>query len=76
MGSFSIFHWVILLAMAAGTLFVFFIVIKAFRSGSMPPAARPTPANARLDELADLRAKRFISEAEFERKRAEILRDL
>ena len=45
-------------------------------SGASRPSGRPSNAQARLDELKELRASNSITNAEYQKKRAEILRDL
>lgn len=74
MGSFSMFHSMIVLAMLAGIgLLIRKLVSKTKPDGT--PAGRNAPTEQRLAELAGLRANNLISKEEFERKRAEIIRD-
>ena len=74
MGSFSGFHFMLVLAMLAGiALLVHKLMTKAKPSGT--PARRNASTEQRLAELAGLRAKNLISNEEFERKRAEIISD-
>lgn len=71
MGGFSIWHWLFVLAFLAGTLAlcIWLIFRFAVRRSS------PTPA-ARLQELAALKEQGLVSDAEYERKRRELLQQL
>jgi hypothetical protein len=85
MGSFSIWHWIILLffvAVPACIGLVVWLILRAVKkpapvpeSVSPPafPAATDSSAEARLLELASLRSKGLITDAEFEQGRAAIL---
>lgn len=86
MGSFSLWHWLIVLFMLAIPLGVVFFIVwlvnrtsKSSRSAAGAYGAplvelpRTGTSEARLLELSDLRVKGLVTEAEYERKRAEIL---
>lgn len=86
MGSFSIWHWIILLLVLGipATLVGLLVWLAARGSGKSARAAMPVPSRppplpstgARLQELATLKSQGLISEAEYEQKRAALLDDL
>lgn len=86
MGNFSIWHWIILLLVVGiPTILVGLVIWLATRASgnsvraAMPVPSRPPPlpsTGARLQELATLQSQGLISEAEYEQKRAALLRDL
>lgn len=86
MGSFSIWHWVIVLVVLCiplGIGLVIWLIVRAARrpvsptSSAVPFSAAPQPsAEARLQELASLRAKGLITESEHEEQRSEVLRSV
>lgn len=79
MGSFSIWHWLIIF-FVIGIPFavlgvVVWLIIRATRKAALPArriASALTP-EARLEELFSLRSKGLISLAEYEQQRAVIL---
>jgi len=86
MGSFSIFHWMIVLCVfAIPAAIVGLIFWLASRSNKRPPAATPRtmpPAmpsspdssiESRLQALTDLKSKGLITEAEYDQQRAFII---
>ncbi len=71
MGGFSIWLWLIALAVIAGIpVLVAWLVFRASRRG-----AKGSPAT-RLIELAHLKEKGLITEKEYERKRADLAQRL
>jgi len=83
MGSFSIWHGIIMLAIPAGIGLVIWLIVRAVRkpavpAGPIPASGSPTQssAEARLRELASLRSKDLITESEYEEQRSEVLRSL
>ena len=85
MGSFSIFHWlVVLIVVLVPVALVALILLFARRSsraggstgqGLIGQTGKP-PAEARLQALADLKAKGLISDEEHAAQRAAILREI
>ncbi|MBB5207687.1 SHOCT domain-containing protein [Chiayiivirga flava] len=73
MGSFSIVHWGIVLAIP---VIVIVIIAKLATSASRRNSADARPVASRLAELDDLRARGVIDAAEADAQRARILRDL
>jgi hypothetical protein len=83
MGSFSIWHWLIVLVLLGGLMVVvigaIWAIARRFGGAPAPTAAHapaPRPAPARLAELAELKAQGLISEAEYAEKRREIVKGL
>ncbi|WP_084590702.1 SHOCT domain-containing protein [Arenimonas metalli] len=88
MGSFSIWHWIILLVILSIPVFiglVIWLVIRATRkpaagsvSTTLPAisSVEHSPTEARLLELRSLRSKGLITDAEFEQQRSAILRSV
>lgn len=83
MGGFSIWHWIILLAVIAiPVVTVFLIVVLVNRSNKPPaiPGAPPPPIGqsieARLRDLDALRARGVVTDAEYAERRAAILGSL
>lgn len=86
MGSFGIWHWIvvlIILSIPVGIGFIIWLVVRAASKPAAPsrPAAPVSTdsqplAEARLKELASLRSKDLITDSEYERHRAEILRSV
>ncbi|RPD83470.1 SHOCT domain-containing protein [Luteimonas sp. 100069] len=85
MGSFSLWHGIIVLIMLAipvGIGLVIWLIVRAVRKPAVPagpiPASGPpqSSAEARLRELASLRSKDLITESEYEEQRAEVLRSI
>lgn len=86
MGSFGIWHWIILLIILfipVGIGLIIWLIVRAVRkpdapSGSMVPASTsPLPgAEARLQELASLRSKDLITESEYEQQRSSVIRNV
>lgn len=79
MGGLSIWHWIVLLVFIVLPAVVLFAIISAVRRNSRDRAAAAAAARtpeARLGQLDALRAKGAISDAELERQRAAILRDI
>lgn len=75
MGAFSIFHWLIVLVFFIGIpVLVVMLILKSTRGRTR--AQHRLPGSDRLRELADLRDRNLISEEEFQRKRAELIRQL
>jgi hypothetical protein len=79
MGSFSIWHWLIIL-FVIGIPFsilgaIVWLIIRATRKSALPAAriASALTPEARLEELFQLRSKGLISLAEYEQQRAAVL---
>jgi hypothetical protein len=86
MGSFSIWHWIVVLLLVGIPLLVLVLIIqliaRALRHQRSPDYHAPMPhtplptslqAESRLQALTELRSKGLITDVEFERKRTEIL---
>jgi cytoskeletal protein RodZ len=84
MGSFSIWHWIIVLVFLSLPLvigLVVWLIIRAVRKNApAPPSSVPSGSNtsrgsteSRLQQLADLKAKGLITQAEYERQRSAII---
>lgn len=88
MGAFSIWHWIIVLIILSVPAFVglvIWLVVRAVARSSAsasasapasqvaPVSSRP-PAEARLQELASLRSKGLLTDEEYERQRAVVIR--
>ncbi len=78
MGGFSIFHWLIVLAIVGGP--VWLIVTISRRKAPSSPSAQsslsgslPASADSRLKNLGELRAKGLIDENEYQKQRASII---
>lgn len=83
MGGFSIWHFVILLVVLAVPVVVFAAVWLAMRRNRRTQAAQHAAAppqapsvEARLRALEALRAQGLVDQAEYERRRQQILADL
>lgn len=82
MGGFSIWHFVILLVVLAVPVLVFAAVWLAMRRNQRAQAARhvatspPPSVEERLRALEALRAQGLVDQAEYERRRQQILADL
>ncbi len=88
MGSFSIWHWIIVLIVLAIPVGIGLAIWLAIRSTKKPAAAsKPTvpqtvkksqhsSAEARLQELALLRSKGLITYSEHEQQRSTVLRSV
>ena len=88
MGSFSIWHWIILLGMLAIPVcigLVIWLVVRATRKPTAlskptgPPAAQSSQASsaeARLRELDSLRSNGLITDLEYEQRRSTIVSSL
>jgi hypothetical protein len=88
MGSFSIWHWIIVLVILAIPVFIgltIWLIVRASKRppavarSTVPPAIEGSPrssAEARLQELASLRSKELITDAEYEQQRSAILREV
>lgn len=86
MGSFSIWHWIIVLIVLSipiGIGLVIWLIVRATKKTavpSIPPAHVSTSpqssAEARLQELASLRSKDLITDSEYEEKRSAVLRSV
>ena len=88
MGSFSIWHWIIvlfILAIPVAIGLIIWLIARVSKKPSAatrstaPPAIADSPhssAEARLQELASLRAKGLITDSEHEQQRSAILRDV
>ncbi|OOX16360.1 hypothetical protein Xazr_14410 [Xanthomonas campestris pv. azadirachtae] len=86
MGSFSIWHWIIVLivlSIPVGIGLVIWLIVRAARKpavssrSTIPVSASPQPsAEARLQELASLRSKDLITESEYEQQRSAVLRSV
>lgn len=86
MGAFSIWHWIIVLIVLSVPAFlglaIWFVVRAVARSSASasvpvpqvaPVSLRP-PTEARLRELASLRSKGLLTDEEYERQRAVVIR--
>jgi hypothetical protein len=83
MGSFSIWHWIIvliILSIPVGTGLVIWLIVRVARKtaapsrSTVPVSASPRlSAEARLQELASLRSKDLITDAEYEQQRSAAL---
>ena len=86
MGSFSLWHWIIVLFILAIPIvigLIIWLVVRAARrtaatSTVAPPssAIHRSSAESRLHELADLKAKGLVTDTEYEEQRATILQDV
>lgn len=82
MGSFSVWHWIIVLFLAgipvAVVGLIVWLVVRASRRPVAPasplPASNRPSVESRLQELNALKDKALITEAEYEQQRASILR--
>lgn len=86
MGSFSIWHWIIVLiifSIPVGIGLVIWLIVRAARKpaapsrSTVPASASLQPsAEARLQELASLRSKDLITDSEYEQQRSAVLRSV
>jgi hypothetical protein len=88
MGSFSIWHWIVVLLFfvipACIGLVIWLIARAVKRPSSVPELTFPpdskrvtiSSAEARLQELSSLRSKGLITDSEFEQQRSAILRSV
>ena len=88
MGSFSIWHWIIvlfILAIPVGIGLIIWLIVRASKRpptvtrSTVPPAIPASPhssVEARLQELASLRSKGLITDSEYEQQRSAILHDV
>lgn len=74
MGSFSPWHWLMVLLLLAFMALLLKALIGALRrSDYRPPATLSRPPAERLRELDGLRVRGLISEPEYRRQRAQIV---
>ncbi|NZA27800.1 SHOCT domain-containing protein [Luteimonas sp. SJ-92] len=86
MGSFDVWHWIVLLFIlgvpAAIIGLIVWLVVRASRrpvsaagaaAPPVGPAGSPSSAESRLQELASLRARGLITESEYGQRRTAIL---
>ena len=86
MGSFSIWHWIIVLIVLAIPFAIGLVIWLIVRAAEKPAAASrstvavsasPQPSvEARLQELASLRSKDLITDSEYEQHRSAVLRSV
>ena len=85
MGSFSLWHWVVVLvalgvpATIIGLVFWFIARVSRRANAAAPSQAPATPrpsTESRLQELDHLMSKDLISHAEYEKQRSAILQDI
>lgn len=83
MGGFSIWHWIILLAVISIPVVAVFLIVVLVNRSNKPPAATgaaPPPIGqsieARLRDLDALRARGVVTDAEYAERRAAILGSL
>lgn len=86
MGSFSIWHWIIVFILLAVPVVVGVVVWLIVRTATRPsmvsrspgspvaPVAEQTSAEARLLALAALHAKGLLTDAEYQQQRAVVIR--
>lgn len=86
MGSFSLWHWVIVLFVlgipAAIIGLLIWLIVRVSRRSKVvatpgtqpaPAVSSPPPVESRLQELANLKSKGLITDAEYEERRSAIL---
>ena len=86
MGSFSLWHWIIVLvifSVPVGIGMAIWLFVRAARKPAapsrptVPASASPGPsAETRLQELACLRSKDLITDSEYEQQRSAVLRSV